>query len=54
MITIFTSNLSKNELEKHFTYDKSDRSSLMNAKRLIERIDILSDDYVLTGKNKRR
>ena len=29
-------------------------ANLMNAKRLLERIDILADDYVLTGDNLRR
>ncbi len=53
LITIFTSNLSKSSLLKHYTYDK-DNSSSMRAKRLLERIDILSDDFVLNGENKRR
>ncbi len=53
LITIFTSNLSKSSLLEHYTYDK-DSSSIMRAKRLLERIDILSDDFVLKGENKRR
>ena len=52
-MTLFTSNLNRDDLSKHFTYDKNDRSSAMNAKRLSERIRILSDEYVLTGRNKR-
>ena len=53
-MTIFTSNLSKEELMKHYQYDRKEKSNLMNARRLMERIDILSDDYVLAGKNLRR
>jgi len=53
-MTIFTSNLNKEELLKHYQYDRKDKSNLMNAKRLMERIDILSDDYVLSGINMRR
>ena len=54
LMTIFTSNLSKEELMKHYQYDRKEKSNLMNARRLMERIDILSDDYVLAGKNLRR
>lgn len=54
LITIFTSNLTKEDLLKHYRYDKADNSSINRAKRLLERIDILSDDYCLTGKNRRR
>ena len=54
LTTIFTSNLNKEDLLKHYTYDRKDNSNLMNAKRLMERIDILSVDFVLSGKNMRR
>lgn len=54
MITIFTSNLNKSDLLKHYQYDRKEKANLMNAKRLIERIDILADDYVLSGSNLRR
>ena len=54
LLTVFTSNLDKEALRVHYTYDKKDNSSIVRAKRLWERIDILSDDFVLTGKNKRR
>lgn len=54
LTTIFTSNLSKDSLLKHYTYDKNDNSSLNRARRLYERIDILSEDFVLEGANKRR
>lgn len=54
LTTIFTSNLNKGELEKHYTYDRNDKSNAMKAKRLMERIDILSDNIVLAGKNMRR
>ena len=54
LTTIFTSNLNKDDLLKHYTYDRKDNANLMNAKRLMERIDILTDDYVLSGNNLRR
>lgn len=54
LTTIFTSNLNKDDLMKHYTYDRKDNSNMMNAKRLMERIDILSDDITLSGKNMRR
>jgi len=54
LTTIFTSNLNKEDLLNHYTFDKKDNSNLMRARRLMERIDILSEDYVLSGKNKRR
>lgn len=53
-ITIFTSNLSKQDIVKHYTYDKRDNSSLLRAKRLVERMDILGKDYIVSGINKRR
>ncbi|MBQ6560170.1 MAG: ATP-binding protein [Erysipelotrichaceae bacterium] len=54
LLTVFTSNLSKEELLKHYQYDRKEKSNLMKAKRLLERIDILADDFVLTGENMRR
>ena len=54
LTTIFTSNLNKEELEKHYRYDRNDKSNAMNAKRLMERIDILTETVVLTGKDLRR
>ena len=54
LITVFTSNLNKEDLLKHYQYDRKDKANLMNAKRLLERIDILTDDFVLTGNNLRR
>ena len=53
LITVFTSNLSKVDLLEHYTYDRNNMNK-MKAKRLLERIDILSDDYALLGNNKRR
>ena len=53
-MTIFTSNLNKEELLKHYQYDRREKSNLMNARRLMERIDILSDSFVLSGPNMRR
>lgn len=54
LTTIFTSNLNKDDLMKHYTYDRKDNSNMMNARRLMERIDILTDDITLSGKNMRR
>ncbi|MBR4470064.1 MAG: ATP-binding protein [Erysipelotrichaceae bacterium] len=53
-ITIFTSNLNKEDLLKHYQYDRREKSNLMNARRLMERIDILSDNFILSGINMRR
>lgn len=50
LCTIFTSNCDKNYLLKYY----SNNSNSMNAKRLLERIDILSEDFCLEGANKRR
>ncbi len=52
--TLFTSNLTKTDLLRYYTYDKSDKAQALRARRLVERIDILSDEYVLQGRNKRR
>lgn len=54
LITIFTSNLNKSDLLNHYTYDRKDNSNKMKAKRLLERIDILTNDYALLGQDKRR
>lgn len=54
LITIFTSNIDIQALYKHYQYDRNEKSNMMKAQRLLERIDILSDDYVLTGRNMRR
>lgn len=50
LCTIFTSNLDKASLLKHY----GNNSESIKAKRLLERIDILSEDFCLTGLNKRR
>ena len=52
--TIFTSNLNKEDLQKHYQYDRKEKSNLMKSLRLMERINILTDDYVLSGRNLRR
>lgn len=54
LTTVFTSNLNKEDLLKHYQYDRKEKANLMNAKRLLERIDILTNDYVLIGDNLRR
>lgn len=54
LITIFTSNLTKDALFEHYKYDRKDNTSSIRAKRLLERIDLLSEDFCLLGNNKRR
>ena len=54
LTTIFTSNLNTEDLLKHYQYDRKEKSNLMNARRLVERIEILSDNFVLSGTNMRR
>lgn len=53
-ITIFTSNLTKEALFEHCKFDRKDNTSSIRAKRLLERIDLLSEDFCLVGNNKRR
>lgn len=50
LCTIFTSNLDKDSLLKHYSIEQDS----IKAKRLLERIEILSDNYCLKGLNKRR
>lgn len=50
MCTIFTSNLDKDALLVHY----SNSEDSLKAKRLLERINILTDDFCLKGLNKRR
>ena len=52
-MTVFISNYGKKDLFRHYQYDRRDNPNTMNATRLMERINILSDDYVLTGKDLR-
>jgi primosomal protein DnaI len=52
-LTVFISNYGKKDLFRHYQYDRRDNPNTMNATRLMERISILSDDYVLTGKDLR-
>ena len=51
---IITSNLNFEDLLKHYQYDRKEKSNISKAKRLVERIDILTDKYTLVGKNMRR
>lgn len=53
LTTIFTSNLSVADLLEHYTFDKNS-SSKIRAKRFVERVEMLSESYVLKGQNKRR
>ncbi|MGN1406040.1 MAG: ATP-binding protein [Erysipelotrichaceae bacterium] len=50
LCTVFTSNFDKKYLLRYY----SGNQDSMNARRLIERIDILGEDFCLTGTNKRR
>lgn len=54
LMTCFTSNYDKMGLLEHYSYLKSGKAETLQAKRLLERIDILGESFVLTGKNKRR
>ncbi|MDO4198817.1 MAG: ATP-binding protein [Erysipelotrichaceae bacterium] len=54
LCTVFTSNLKKEELQKHYQYDRKEKSNLMKSRRLMERIDILTEDFVLSGEDLRR
>ena len=54
LTTIFTSNLSIEDLKEHYTYDRKDKANSTKAERLVERIEILSEEYVLDGENLRR
>lgn len=54
LMTFFTSNYDKNQLKEHYTFVKSGKSETIQAERLIERIDILGESYILKGRNKRR
>ena len=52
--TSFNSNYDKKKLEEYYAVEKSGKISTMHARRLLERIDILSETFALTGNNKRR
>lgn len=54
LTTIFTSNRDKSNLEEYYKYDRKNNLDLVNAKRLLVRIDNLADDYVLSGKDMRK
>ena len=53
MATFFTSNLSIEELEVHLSVSK-DSIDKLKAKRIIERIEYLTDDIKLISENKRK
>ena len=53
LTTIFTSNLPVEDLLEHYNFDKNS-SSKIRAKRFVERVEMLSESYVLKGQNKRR
>ena len=53
LATFFTSNLSKEELEIHLSEGKQSIYKL-KAKRIIERINYLTDDLKLISKNQRK
>lgn len=51
LVTIFTSNLDTNSLLNHYSFESKNS---IKAKRLLERIEILTDTYCLKGTDKRR
>jgi len=53
-ITVFTSNYSLEGLLQHYSSDKNKKSETVQAKRLLDRIETLTDTYCLLGENKRR
>ena len=53
LTTFFTSNLTKEELEIHLSKGK-DSIDKLKAKRIMERIDYLTDDIKLISKNQRK
>lgn len=54
LLTCFTSNFDKKALLEHYSFLKNGKAETMQAQRLLERIDILSETFVLNGKNRRR
>ena len=51
--TFFTSNLTKEELEVHFSITK-DKTDKLKARRIMERINQLTDDMTLVSANRRK
>lgn len=51
LVTIFTSNLDLGSLQAHYSFDGKDS---MKAKRLIERIEVLTNTHCLKGDDRRR
>ena len=51
--TFFTSNLTLEELEQHFSVTKNN-VDIIKARRIIERIKQLTDDIQMIGKNNRK
>ena len=52
LLTFFTSNFSLKELEEHLKYAK-DKTASLKARRIIERIQYLTEEYQIIGKNMR-
>ena len=53
MPTFFTSNLNKDELISHLAYTKNG-VDMVKAKRIIERINLLTSDMELISENRRK
>lgn len=51
--TFFTSNFTLSELEHHLTFSQRGEKEPIKAARIMERIKILSDPMLLSGKNRR-
>lgn len=54
LMTCFTSNYDKNGLLEHYSFLKTGKAETMQARRILERIDILAETFVLNGANKRK
>lgn len=49
-----TSNLNKKEMELHFVINKNSAEDIIKARRIIERINQMTDDFELISENKRK
>ena len=51
---LFTSNLGYDELENHLTYTQRGDKDVVKARRIMERIQMVSTDIKLSGDNRRK
>ena len=52
-LTLFTSNHALTELSNHFRYNQKGDDEALKSKRLIERIERLSEPLLIAGSNRR-